>query len=237
MCLTPSACYRGYVIWEGGRENSPLLGREKMMRRIILLLMAVAMTLVVASGVALALTKVGTNGPDRLVGTNGADTLLGKGGNDDLFSKAGKDHLLGGQGRDLIFGGTPNFSMRGGEKIMLGGAGNDFIQGGKGSDNISGGPGNDFLLDGDDGSDRAEDKYTGGAGTDVIIVKSLLTPRPAPAIKDRVVCGGGYDVVLADRKDVIAANCEKVFRVGRGPIPWEKFYAAIPPGHQVHLGH
>jgi hypothetical protein len=205
-------------------------GREKMMRRIILLLMVMAMTLVVASGVAWAVTKIGTDGPDRLVGTNGADNLLGMGGNDDLFSKAGKDHLLGGQGRDFFFGGTPNFSMRGGEKNMLGGAGNDWIEGGKGSDKISGGPSKDFLLDGDDGSDRAQDTYTGDAGTDVIIVKSLLTPRPAPAIKDKVVCGGGYDVVLADRKDVIVPNCEKVFRVVRGPIPYGKFFAAIPPG-------
>jgi Ca2+-binding RTX toxin-like protein len=114
---------------------------------------------------------------------------------------------------------------------MLGGAGNDWIEGGKGSDKISGGPSKDFLLDGADGSDRAEDKYTAGAGTDVIIVKSLLEPRPAPAIKDRVVCGG-YDLVLADGKDVIAADCEKVFRVVRGPIPYEEFFAVLPPYFQ-----
>ena len=51
------------------------------MRRIILLLMAMAMTLVVANRVALAVNKIGTEGPDRLVGTNGADNLLGMGGN------------------------------------------------------------------------------------------------------------------------------------------------------------
>ena len=206
-----------------------------MMRRIILLLEAMAVTLVVASSVAWAVTKLGTDGPDRLIGTNAADNLLGKGGNDQLFSKAGKDHLLAGPGRDFIFGGTTNFVMRGGEKHMLGGPGNDWIEGGLGSDKISGGKGNDFLLDGDDGSDLSEDKYYGGAGIDVIIVKSLLEPRPRPAIKDRVACGNGYDVVLADRKDVIAPNCEKVFRVGRGPIPYEEFYAAIPPGHPAQI--
>jgi Ca2+-binding RTX toxin-like protein len=198
--------------------------------KIMLVGATVALAVVLASGVAWAVTKVGTDGPDRLIGTNGADNLLSKGGNDQLFSKAGKDHLLAGPGRDFIFGGTTNFSMRGGEKHMLGGAGNDSIQGGLGSDKISGGPGNDFLFDGDDGSDLAEDKYAGGPGTDVIVVKSLLEPRPAPAIKDRVVCGNGYDFVLADRKDVIAPNCEKVFRVIRGPVPIEEFIMAIPPG-------
>ena len=39
-----------------------------------------------ASGVALAVNKVGTNGPDTLRGTNGDDDLLGRGGNDKLFS-------------------------------------------------------------------------------------------------------------------------------------------------------
>jgi Ca2+-binding RTX toxin-like protein len=59
------------------------------MQRVILLLTTMALTLLVASGVALAVTKFGTNGPDTLRGTNGADNLLGKGGNDDLF-KSGR---------------------------------------------------------------------------------------------------------------------------------------------------
>ena len=46
------------------------------MRRVILLLAAMATTLVVASGLALAVTKIGTNGPDTLRGTNGSDNLL-----------------------------------------------------------------------------------------------------------------------------------------------------------------
>lgn len=55
------------------------------MRRTILLVATMALTLLMASGVALAVTKIGTDGPDLLRGTNGADNLLGKGGNDDLF--------------------------------------------------------------------------------------------------------------------------------------------------------
>ena len=39
------------------------------MRRTVLLLATMALTLVVASGVALAVTKIGTDGPDTLRGT------------------------------------------------------------------------------------------------------------------------------------------------------------------------
>jgi hypothetical protein len=48
------------------------------MRRLILLLTAMAVTLVVASGVAWAVKKGGTYGPDTLRGTNGADTRFGQ---------------------------------------------------------------------------------------------------------------------------------------------------------------
>ena len=50
------------------------------MRRVILLLTMMAAMLVVASGVALAVNKIGTNGPDTLRGTNKADNLTGRGG-------------------------------------------------------------------------------------------------------------------------------------------------------------
>ena len=123
-----------------------------MMRRIILLLMALAMTLVVASGVALAVNKKGTDGPNTLWGTNSADNLFGMGGNDKLYAMRGNDNLLGGPGSDFVVGGTREGGLGteypvGGNKNLFGGSGNDTVFGGKGSDNISGGPGNDFLLD------------------------------------------------------------------------------------------
>ena len=83
------------------------------MRRVILLLTMMAATLVVASGVALAVNKMGTNGPDTLKGTNGADKLLGNGGNDTLFALAGNDNLLGGAGKDEVLGGDERKPKRG----------------------------------------------------------------------------------------------------------------------------
>ena len=72
------------------------------MRRGVMLALLVAAALVVASGVALAATKVGTRGNDRLVGTDNNDVLKGKAGNDRLFGKGGDDLLNGGSGRDRL---------------------------------------------------------------------------------------------------------------------------------------
>jgi hypothetical protein len=72
------------------------------MRRVVCVLAAMALALLLASGVALALTKIGTNGPDTLKGTNGNDNLLGKGANDRLFTLNGRDTLLGGPGKDWV---------------------------------------------------------------------------------------------------------------------------------------
>jgi Ca2+-binding RTX toxin-like protein len=103
-------------------------------RRAISLVAMMAVSLLLASGVALAVTKIGTNGPDTLRGTNRADNLYGKDGNDVLFALAGKDNLLGGEGKDWLAGGN-EFRPFGGDKNLVGGPGNDGVQGGIGSDN------------------------------------------------------------------------------------------------------
>src|SRR3712207_4790242 len=81
-------------------------------RRAILLFTMMAVTLVVTSGVALAVTKIGSNGPDTLRGTNGDDNLFGKGGNDTLFGLNGKDNLVGGTGKDIVASGDERRSGR-----------------------------------------------------------------------------------------------------------------------------
>jgi hypothetical protein len=48
------------------------------MRRILMPLAAMALTLAVASGVALAVNEIDTNGPDILRGTNGGRQPLGQ---------------------------------------------------------------------------------------------------------------------------------------------------------------
>jgi hypothetical protein len=195
-----------------------------MMRRTILMVTTVALTLLVASGVALAVTKIGTDGPDTLRGTNGDDNLIGKGGNDDLYALDGRDTLVGGPGKDVV-ADAPRGVWRRGDKILLGGPGNDIVFGARGSDNVLGDAGNDFLIDGPT-REFSLDKVSGGDGNDVLLVDN------APAAKDIATCGGGFDRVLADSKDLVASDCERV-RIVHGSREEvmqqeEEFFASIP---------
>ena len=171
------------------------------MRRIVLLLATTALTLLVSSGVALAVNKIGTNGHDSLRGTNAADRLVGGGGNDRLYALAGKDNLLGGPGKDIVLGGNQRDPF-GGDKNLVGGRGNDAVFGGFGSDNIVGEAGSDYIFD-----DGGKDLMLGGGGADFIDAND--------GFRDRISCGAGSDKVIFDRRlDIVAADCES-----RHPAP------------------
>ena len=187
------------------------------MRRVALVLTAMALALVLASGVALAANKVGTNGPDTLRGTNKADNLLGRGANDILLALAGNDNLLGGPGKDIVYGGDEN-RFSGGNKNMVGGSGNDSVIGGRGSDIVLGEEGDDLVADGPE-REFSTDSVSGGEGNDVVAAVNR------PAFVDIVSCGGGFDRVIVDRKDVLAPDCEKVF-FGLGSE--DEFIESIP---------
>jgi hypothetical protein len=198
---------------------APYRKAVSLMGRIIPLVATMALTLLVASGVALAVTKIGADGPDTFRGTNSDDTLIGKGGNDILLALAGKDTLIGGPGKDVVNGGNLAKPFRG-DKNLAGGDGNDAVQGGLGSDNAVGGDGNDYMVGGEFDMDPARrDTLSGGAGDDVMIVINK------PAGKDVVTCGGGLDRVLADGADVVASDCERVFV---GERKTDAFVASIP---------
>ena len=67
--------------------------------------------------------------------------------------------------------------------------------------------------------DHSQDILSGGAGKDVIVAAN------SPAFGDIVTCGSGFDRVLADRKDVVAPDCE---RVVIGLASFEEFFNSIP---------
>ncbi|MEA2478311.1 MAG: hypothetical protein QOJ07_233, partial [Thermoleophilaceae bacterium] len=67
--------------------------------------------------------------------------------------------------------------------VLYGQAGDDNLRGGTSGDRFSGGPGNDTITS----YTRADDR-------------------------DFVTCGPGHDRVIADRKDRVARDCEKVSR-------------------------
>jgi Ca2+-binding RTX toxin-like protein len=188
----------------------------------------------------------GTDGPDTLKGTVGNDNLSGKGGDDVIFALGGKDELLGGPGGDLVLGGSEE-SASAGDKNLRGGSGNDFVAGGLGPDHVAGDAGNDLVsgdastdvLEGNSGNDLlidgplitddawnvedvlregSKDTLSGGAGDDWIDAKN------APAFGDRVTCGEGLDRVLADSKDEVAGDCEKV----TSDLTDSQFFEGVP---------
>jgi hypothetical protein len=69
--------------------------------------------------------------------------------------------------------------------------------------------------------ESSHDNFSGGPGNDVLWVSHVS------AFEDVVVCGGGFDRVGADPKDVVAPDCEKVTIV-RSAAQDEAFIASIP---------
>jgi hypothetical protein len=54
--------------------------------------------------------------------------------------------------------------------------------------------------------ESAKDTLGGGEGKDILFIFNR------PAARDIVGCGDGFDRVLADRKDTVGGDCERVRR-------------------------
>lgn len=121
----------------------------------------------------------GTAESDRLGGTDGADRIYAGSGNDRVDGRRGHDRLNGGKGRD----------------VLKGGLGGDRLNGHRGNDRLSGGPGDDILRD-----SHGSDRFIGGQGDDKI--------HSRDGGVDRVYCGAGTDIVIADPEDLVSASCE-----------------------------
>src|ERR1044071_2687859 len=90
-------------------------GRNIAMKRIVLVgVAAVMVSVLAASGVALAmtinctagaLTCDGTKNSDTINGTTKTDNIFGRGGNDLMRGKGGADYMEGGPGADKVIGG------------------------------------------------------------------------------------------------------------------------------------
>jgi Ca2+-binding RTX toxin-like protein len=119
---------------------------------------------------------------NRIVGSRRQDLLRGTPGPDLLLGLRRSDRLLGLDGDDCLRGGS-------GSDLLKGGAGADRLSGGRAADQVNGGPGTDVIR--------------GGARGD------RIKARDGEA--DRVRCGRGIDLVLADGADVLR-RCELVRR-------------------------
>jgi RTX calcium-binding nonapeptide repeat (4 copies) len=144
----------------------------------------------------------GTARADRIFGGARNDIVNALAGNDCLDLRAGADRGRGGSGRDLMLGGL-------GKDRLSGGSGADRVRGGSSADRLDGGSGNDSLSGGS-GNDRIKgstgrDRISGGSGKDRIDTRDRRRG-------DRVACGSGRDSVVADRRDRVARDCERVRR-------------------------
>ena len=186
------------------------------MRRVILLLAAMAVALMFGSGVATAAVKFGTNGPDEFFGTNEEDVFYGRGGSDFLEGCGGNDVLYGGDDPDLVGDGL---CRRSGDDALYGGAGDDEIFSFPGDDILFGGRGNDFLFEGE-----GNNVMYGGRGNDFFQATAINPDEPSsekttPKKKDLIFCGSGRDTVVVDPGgiDFVGRDCERVYvRTGRG---------------------
>jgi hypothetical protein len=100
----------------------------------------------------------------------------------------------GTSARDVLVGTAQadRLSGRGGADRLVGRGGADLLAGGAGADRLLGGAGRDVL--------------DGGSGDDSIAA--------ADGVRDTIRCGRGRDTVVADRRDSIARDCERVRRRG-----------------------
>jgi hypothetical protein len=144
----------------------------------------------------------GTEDDDLITVPSFPSRIEGLGGNDFIFTGGPHTRAEGGGGNDKIVG----------LGLLLGGQGDDRLDAGAGErgagGRLSGDPGDDFLT-GSDGPDR----FSGGPGADRISgrgANDLIRVRDGE--RDTVRCGTGSDTVIADRRDVVRSDCNRVVR-------------------------
>jgi Ca2+-binding RTX toxin-like protein len=172
---------------------------------------AAAFLLAIGATVTIAKPFFGTSGNDTITGTDRHDYIAARTGDDTVDALGGFDVVLGGRGNDTVHAGAE-------PDLVLGGRGDDSLYGDDGPDRIFaqqgvdkeyGGEGDDDLwamarrdVAGD--PNEPGDTLDGGPGNDRFRVRD--------GEPDHVTCGGGFDVVVADFKDVVSADCEVVKR-------------------------
>jgi hypothetical protein len=176
----------------------------------------------------------GGAGNDTIVGDSGADTLRGGAGNDGVAGNAGNDTIDGGDDDDVLDGDAGADVLDGGAGIddlilddvrpnvdvSLDDAPNDGAPGegdnvidvedvtvsavSGGAANITGDAGANVLnVDGGNGT------ITGGDGADLLVGGPANdTIHARDGWPDRVSCGAGSDVALADTLDTVSPSCE-----------------------------
>jgi hypothetical protein len=121
-----------------------------------------------------------------------------------------------------------------GDDRLWGGSGHDVLQGGAGNDVSTGNGGSDSLFDA-----RGNGRMLAGPGADRIVVRDKHSG-------DRVDCGPGRDMVIADPSDQIVTKSRSTVPVGAftaghtpGGSTCELVYSSahMPPRNPPRIGH
>jgi Ca2+-binding RTX toxin-like protein len=177
----------------------------------------------------------GGSSADTLVGGLGNDLLDGGSSNDtaDYSASTGAiaaDLSLGtatGEGNDTLLnienvtGSASDDTITGNSfaNVLLGGGGNDALYGGDGNDRLTGGAGIDQLL-GDAGHDTLKwdsaDSFDGGVGFDTLDANlsssdTIDLRGTGFANLERILTGGGKDVVTLSLNDVLSDTADHQF--------------------------
>lgn len=186
--------------------------------------MVVALSVVVASGTALAASISGDATANVITGTADADSLFGYAGDDTISGGSAADRIFGGDDNDKLFGtdesqtgiSDGNRASTDGNDRVEGEKGDDTVVGASGADTLRGGPGSDTIVEGP-ANDQAPDVieadptyFSGGPPPESANWNDRINVFSLPAAKDTVNCGPGTDTVQVDPLDVVSANCENV---------------------------
>ena len=141
-------------------------------------------------------------------------------GDDVVIGSPGAQHMYGGAGRDLLRGGGGPDRLIGGDRyvgtgVLLGSA--DRLEGGAGPDILDGEGGRDLILGG-----SGRDTLDGGRGRDRI--------RAGEGDRDWVLCGRGFDRLVASTADVVMRGCERrqgLRSTAEGIVEWRVSRAAV----------
>jgi Ca2+-binding RTX toxin-like protein len=168
------------------------------MRRAILSLMTMGAALLLANGVALAITTINCKVGDPCHGTSGKDNINDSKGSDEIHARGGYDLLRSGvrirnsataeSGDDVIYG------QGGPDDVWIW----DGVSHGRpvGPDKFYGGPGKDWVI-----SYPGENTISGGPGNDRI--------EAANGVRDVINCGGGNDRVEYNEGVDTIRGCER----------------------------
>jgi Ca2+-binding RTX toxin-like protein len=180
-------------------------------------------------------TLNGGGSTDTLAGGLGNDLLDGGSGNDTADYSASAavvtaDLSVGiatGEGNDTLLnienvtGSSSDDTITGNNlaNVLLGGGGNDALHGGDGNDTLTGGAGIDQLL-GDAGHDTLKwdsvDSFDGGVGFDTLDANlsssdTIDLRGTGFANLERILTGGGKDVVTLSLNDVLSDTADHQF--------------------------